>query len=74
MIVRGREALMGSWFGLFGFAFSPESGVWWLGVGRARVLLRAPRNRPLFSEIYGGIKTFSFRGWRVQFRTVPHVR
>lgn len=53
-------------------AFSREHGIWWVGVGRARIILKAPWNRPLFSERYGFVKRLPLGfGWRLLFRTIP---
>lgn len=47
-------------------------GSWWIGLGRSRLILKAPWNGPLFSERYGLTKTFKIGGgWRLQFRRVP---
>lgn len=66
-----------TWFGGHAFwgvicwAGSWERGVWWVGFGRARVILRAAWNEPLFSERYGFTNTWRIaKGWRLQTRMV----
>jgi hypothetical protein len=59
----------------FGFPFawagSSRWGTWWIGVGRWRLIIKAPWNEPLFSERYGFIFTVCVGfGWRVQSRLV----
>lgn len=59
-------------FGLpFGWAGSKRSGVWWVGVWRWRLIVRAPWNEPLFSERYGLTKYLRLFGWRITSRRVP---
>jgi hypothetical protein len=49
-------------------------GVAWLGILRFRAILKAPWNKPLFSERYGMTTTFRLGGgWRIQFRMVPKL-
>jgi hypothetical protein len=58
-------------WGMVCWASSREWGTWWLGIGRSRMIVKAPWNAPLFSERYGHTKTFKIGGgWRVQFRRV----
>lgn len=49
-------------------------GSWWIGLGRWRLILKAPWNDPLFSERNGFTWTMPVGfGWRVQSRLVPHL-
>lgn len=62
--------MMMSYLGIIGLTASWRSGVWWLGIGRWRLFLRAPWNEPLFSEVYGFTKYRGVGGWRVGTRVV----
>ena len=43
------------------------SGVWWVGFGPWRLMVKAPWSRPLFSELYGLKPTLRLPfGWRIQ--------
>ncbi len=55
---------------------STEWGVWWVGFGRWRLMLKAPWNEPLFSERYGFKKKIPLlRGWRLLwFRAILTYR
>lgn len=49
-----------------GWALSHEYGTWWIGLGRWRLMLKAPWNAPLFSERHGYRRPIlRFRGWRL---------
>ena len=51
---------------IIGWSASYEYGVWWLGILRWRIMLKAPWNEPLFSERYGYRRVIlKYRGWRV---------
>lgn len=70
MIYRGDLGWQATWW-IFALTSSRELGVWWLGIGRFRLILKAPWNRPLFSERYGLTRTLRLvSGWRVQVRTI----
>lgn len=44
-------------------------GMWWLRLGSVVLVLRSPRNRPLFSERNGyDPPALSWRGWRLHVR------
>ena len=50
---------------LIAYAGSRESGVWWLRMFGYGVQVKAPWNKPLFSERNGYRKFFPKRGWRI---------
>lgn len=51
---------------------SAKYGIWWLGLYRWRLMLKASWNEPLFSERYGGRFTIHLpSGWRLQSFLVP---
>lgn len=61
-----------AFWGVLCWSASYESGTWWLGIGRWRLILRAPWNALLFSERYGHTWTLKLGfGWRVRSRLVP---
>lgn len=48
------------------------AGIWWFGLLRFRVILKAPWRQPMFSERYGHTTTLRLGwGWRVTFRLAP---
>ena len=59
-------------WGLVCWAGSSEWGTWWFGLGRWRLILKAPWNEPLFSERYGYCTYIRLgAGWRIRSRLVP---
>jgi len=57
---------------MLSWSANKDFGVWWLGIGRWRLILRAPWDEPLFSECYGHASTLPLGfGWRIQSRLVP---
>lgn len=59
-------------FPLLAWAFSYDYGVFWIGTGNCRALLRAPWCAPSFSERHGKAKHIQLgRGWRVRFFRLP---
>lgn len=57
---------------MIGWSFCRELGIWWLGIGRWRLVLRAPWDKPLFSERNRLNWVLRLRGgWRVQSRMKP---
>lgn len=57
-----------------GWAGSWSWGTWWLGVGRWRLIVKAPWNRPLFSERNGYQKVHRLPfGWRWYTRMVDDL-
>lgn len=62
--------------GPISWVLSPMYGVWWVGFGRARLMLKSPKNPPLFSERHGLDRYVrlggSGAGWRVRwFKITP---
>ena len=58
-------------FGDIGLCIAPRMGTFWFRGPTHIYFLRAPWNRPLFSERYGLTKYYGFKGWRVCRRVKP---
>ncbi len=65
-----------SYFGAILSFGGSRNGVWWVGLWKARLFLKAPWYEPLFSERYGyyGLRVPLGFGWRVIATSVGRFR
>lgn len=69
LTLHGGHALWGAVCWCLG---SNDSGSWWIGLWRWRLILKASWSMPLFSERYGKTATLKLGfGWRITSRLVP---
>lgn len=56
------------------WSFDATYGIWWIGLMRWRLIVKAPWNKPLFSERYGYAWHMRLPfGWRVASRLAPRI-
>ncbi len=47
------------------YSVNAKYGIWWFRILGYGLIMRAPWNKPLFSERYGYRKVIKFKNWRI---------